>query len=264
MGEPVSVIAIVSDAGPGHSQSWEQAASVLSAGDVAHELIVVAFESHSTAGPELERLPNVRFIQQARVTSWGQALLAACEHAQNNLICTVDSQTLYALAELSQLVRTQQENCAAMVVGVQIGKEKPISARRRLVPWLVDMAASQSLGFPILDLNSGLRLICRNELQTFSDCLSTRSALPATLTLQMLTRGASVMYLPLNSDPDAPARFSHGLGKAPNLLSQIISTGFKSATLRTVSFIARMLLMTLMMAAMGIMMMWMMGMFPAG
>ena len=144
MGEPVSVIAIVSDAGPGHSQSWEQAASVLSAGDVAHELIVVAFESHSTARPELERLPNVRFIQQSRDTSWGQALLAAREHAHT----TSSVQSIHRRSMLWQsfntLWRTQQENRTAMVVGVQIGKEKPISARRRLVSWLVDMTGLRS------------------------------------------------------------------------------------------------------------------------
>ncbi len=264
MGEPVSVIVLVSDDDPRLFQSLAHATSVLSAGDVTHELIVVPFAPLDTAGADLARLANVRFIQQDRGASWGQAVLAACKQAQYDLICTVDTQTLYALAELPQLVRAQQLSCAAMVVGVQVGKEKPISARRRLVPWLVDMAASQTLGFPILDLNSGLRLFRRARLHEFSNCLSTRSALPATLTLQMLTRGASVMYLPLNSDPDAPALFSQGLDKAPSLLSQIIATGFTFAPLHTLSFIARMLLMIIMMVGMGIMMMWMMGMFPAG
>ena len=166
------------------------------------------------------------------------------------------------MAEIPRLLRALEEHDAAMVVGVRIGIQKPIPARRRILPWILDMLASDALGRPVLDLNSGLRLLRRTTLHEFADRLSNPSTLPATLTLLMTAADAPVLYLPLDDEPRARSFRLRTARETFRLISLIISVGLEHAPRRTIILIGRMALMMLMMVAMGIMMMWMMGVLP--
>ena len=166
------------------------------------------------------------------------------------------------MAEIPRLLNALEEYKAAMVVGVRIGVQKPIPARRRILPWILDMLASDALGRPILDLTSGLRLLRRTTLLEFADRLTDPSTLPAMLTLLMTATDAGVLYLPLDNEPRARSFRLRTARETFRLIGLIISIGLEHAPRRTVFLIGRMALMMLMMVAMGIMMMWMMGMLP--
>ena len=259
---PISVILPVLNDEPQLCHTLEQAASVLAASGLTYEIIVVAADLQHAAVPDAAGLSSVQLVTQEHGSGWGDAILTASAQAQHDLICTIDLHTLYAVAEIPRLLRALEEHDAAMVVGVRIGVQKPISARRRILPWILDMLASDALGRPILDLNSGLRLLRRTTLHEFADRLSVPSALPAMLTLLMTAADAPVLYLPLD---DEPRTRSFGLRTAREtfrLIGLIISVGLEHAPRRTIILIGRMALMMLMMVAMGIMMMWMMGMLP--
>jgi len=212
--------------------------------------------------PDLESFPSVRLISPEGGSDWGDAILAASAQAQHDLICTIDVYTLYAAAEIPRLVRALEENNAAMAVGVRIGIQRPIPARRRILPWIIDMLASDALGRPLPDVNSGFRVFPRQALRELSDRLSARPALPAALTLLMMAASAPILFVPLDDD-QGPHKGHHGkLRGAFQLIRLIIAFGLKFSPRRTLSLIGRMALMMLMMAVMMLMMMWMMGMVP--
>jgi hypothetical protein len=166
------------------------------------------------------------------------------------------------IGEIPNMSRALLANKAAMVVGVHIGKQHPISPLRRPLSWLVDMLASDAMGMPILDLNSGFRMVRRAELGNFADQISSYSALPATLTLAMLNADNSVLFLPLDVNREAHKPLPRNLRETLRLIALILATGLRHKRSRTVRLIARMTLMMLMMAAMMLMMMWMMGILP--
>ena len=256
---PISVILPVLNDEPQLCDTLEQTASVLAAGGLTHEIIVVAADLQHAAVPDAAGLSSVRLVSQEHGSGWGDAILTASAQAQHDLICTIDLHTLYAVAEIPRLLRALEEHDAAMVVGVRIGIKKPIPARRRILRWILDMLASDALGRPILDLNSGLRLLRRTTLHEFADRLSVPSAPPAMLTLLMTAADAPVLFLPLDDEPRARSFGLRTASEAFRLIGLIISVGLEHAPRRTIILIGR---MALMMVAMGIMMMWMMGMLP--
>ena len=259
---PISVILPVLNDEPQLSHTLEQAVSDLAASGLTHEIIIVATDPQHAAVSDAAELPSVRLVSQEHGFGWGDAILTASALAQHDLICTIDLHTLYAVAEIPRLLHALEEHDAAMVVGARIGIQKPISARRRILPWILDMLASDALGRPILDLNSGLRLLRRTTLHEFADRLSDPATLPAMLTLLMTATDAPVLFLPLDDEPRARSFRLRTARETFRLIGLIISVGLEHAPRRTIILIGRMALMMLMMVAMGIMMMWMMGMLP--
>ena len=259
---PLSLIVPIFKAELGLSQSLDQALSVLSASELSYEEIVVAAEPHMAAVTDVARFPSVRLIAQEHGSSWGTAILTACAAAKHDLICTIDVHTLYAAAEIPRLVHALEEHEAAMAVGVRIGIQKPIPARRRLLSWLIDMLASDALGKPLPDVNSGFRVLRRPVLDELNGRLTAPPALPAALTLMLLAKNASLLFVPIDDEPGARKIHRGKLRETFQLIHLIISHGLEHSRRRTVSLIARMALMMLMMAGMMLMMMWMLGMLP--
>ena len=260
---PLTVIIPILDEAPGLSESLGQALSDLDANGLAGEVIIVAAERARDVLPALDGFPSVRLVSAEDDCSWGDALLAASTQARHDLICTIDVPTLYAAAEIPRLVRAVDQNNAAMAVGARIGIEKPISARHRILPWLIDMLASDAIGRPLLDVSSGFRVMRRSALGRFAGLLSENPTPPAKLTLLMLADDASVLFVPLDGERSGQKQHHGSAGEAFQIVRLIIAFGLAYSTRRTVILIARMVLMMLMMAAMMLMMMWMMSMLPA-
>lgn len=259
---PLSVVIPIPNEEPRLGQSLEQAFSALSASGHPCEVTLVAADTAMASVPDLESFPSVRLISLQGGDDWGKAILAASAQARHDLVCTLDAPTLFAAAEVPRLVRALEENDAALVVGVRIGIQQPIPARRRLVPFIVDMLAADALGRPLPDVNSGCRVFPRQVLQECAGRLSTRPALPATLTFLMLAADVPILFVPLDGDQVRGKRPRGRVREVLQLIRLIIAGGLELAPRRTWSLIGRMALMMLMMAAMMLMMMWMMGMLP--
>ena len=258
---PISIVLPVLNDESQLCDTLEQAASSLAASGLTYEIIIVAADLQHAAVPDAAGLSSVRLVSQEHGSGWGDAILTASEQAQHDLICTIDLHSLYAVAEIPRLLRALVEYDAAMVAGVRIGVQKPIPARRRILPWILDMLASDALGRPILDLNSSLRLLRRTTLHEFAYRLSNASTLPAMLTLLMTATDAPVLFLPLD-EPRARKFRLRSARETFRLIGLIISVGLEHSPRRTIILIGRMALMVLMMVAMGFMMMRMMGMLP--
>lgn len=258
----LSVIIPVLKDDAGHAQSLEPTLTALTSNGLTCEVIIVAAASLMAAVPDAAGFPAVRFISQEHGSGWGDAVLAASAEAQHDLVCTIDLPTLYAVSKIPRLVRALEENNAAMAVGVRIGIQQPIPARRRILPWIIDMLASDALGRPLPDVNSGFRVLRRPALKVLADRPSGAPALPAALTLLMMTACAPILLVPLDDDQGPRKGHYVRLREAFQLVRIIIAFGLEFSPRRTLSLLGRMALMMLMMAAMMLMMMWMMDMLP--
>lgn len=259
---PLSIIVPILSAEPGLAHLLENALSVLSDSGHASEVLIVSADPQVAALSDGKGCPSVQFITQEGGYGWGDAILAASAQAQHDLVCTIDVPSLSTAAEIPRLVRALEENNAAMAVGVRIGIQKPIPARQRLLPFILDMAASDALGRPLPDVNAGFRVFPRRALRELADHLSAHPALPATLTFQMMAANAPLLFVPLDGDQGRVRRHRGRVREVFQLIRLIIACGLEHSPRRTWSLIARMALMMLMMAAMMLMMMWMLGMLP--
>ena len=255
----LSVIIPTTESDARLSRSLETALTALSDRGLTCEVIIVAPAPLEVAVPDAAGLPAVRFVSRERGSGWGDAVLAASAQARHDLICTLDATTLYAAAEIPRLVHALTENKAAMAVGVRIGVQQPIPARRRLLPWIIDMLASDALGRPLPDVNSGFRVVRRSALEEIAGDLAARPALPAALTLLLTAKSASVLFVPLDEERGAPKRHYGSVRETLQVVRCIFTLGLAYSPRRTVLLIGRMMLM---MAAMMVMMMWMLGMLP--
>ncbi len=244
------------------AQSLEPALTSLAASGLTCEVIIAAAAPLTAAVPDAAVIPAVRFISLELGSGWSDLVLAASAEAQHDLVCTIDLPTLYAVSEIPRLVRALEENNAAMAVGVRIGIQKPIPARHRIVPWIIDMLAADALGRPLPDVNSGFRVLRRPALKELAGRPSGAPALPAALTLLMLAANAPILFVPLDDDQGPRKGHYVRLREVLQLVRLIIAFGLELSPRRTWSHIGRMALMMLMMAAMMWMMMWMMGMLP--
>ena len=259
---PLSVIIPILEDEPRLSHLLEKALADLADSGHTCEVIFVTADPHAPALSEVEGFPSVRFMTREGGSDWGDAILAASAQAQHGLICTLDVPSLYAATEIPRLVRALQGNDAAMAVGVRIGIQKPIPARLRLLPFILDMLASDALGRPLPDVNTGLRVIRRQTLCELTDRFPARPALPATLTFLLMAANARILFVPVDGDQEPGKRHRGRAREVLQLIRLIIAFGLELSPRRTWSLIARMALMMLMMAAMMLMMMWMMGLLP--
>ena len=258
----LSVIIPITESDARLSRSLETALTALSERGLTCEVIIVAPAPLEGAVPDVAGLPAVRFVSRERGSGWGDAVLAASAQARHDLICTLDATTLYAAAEVPRLVHALTENNAAMAVGVRIGVQQPIPARRRLLPWIIDMLASDALGRPLPDVNSGFRVVRRSALEELAGDLAAWPPLPAALTLLLTAKSASVLFVPLDEEREAPKRPYGSVRETLQVVRCIFTLGLAYSPRRTVLLIGRMAIMMLMMAAMMGMMMWMLGMLP--
>ena len=231
---PVSVIIPLLHEYAGLTDSLEAAIAALDASGLTYEAVLVSGGSLAETSLDLARFPAARLIAIARDGNWGGAIMTGSAEARHDIICTLSAETLYVAAEIPRLVGALADNNAAMVVGVRIGIARPIPARRRLLPWLVDMVASDAFGRPVLDLNSSVRLFRRRELDAYAEAMTAHPELPAALTLQMLATEAAVLYLPLDEGPPASARRPRKLREALRLIGLILAVGLAHSRRRTV------------------------------
>lgn len=259
---PLSVIIPIRSADPGLAHSLEQALADLSASGHACEVTITATAPLIASLSAVEGLSSVRFKTQEHGSGWGETILAASAQAQHDLICTIDAPSLYATAEVPRLVQALTENNAAMAVGVRVGIQKPIPTRRRILPFILDMLASDAIGRPLPDVNSGFRVVRRSALADIAGTPAAKPALPAALTLLLMAAGATVLFVPVDGARGKQAALQGRIRETFQLVRLIIAFGLEHATGRTVWLIVRMALMMVMMAAMMLMMMWMLGMLP--
>lgn len=178
-----------------------QLAEVLAERDWLFELLVVDDGSQDGTAALAEQYPGVMVLRHRANRGYGAALKTGLRHARYDLVCITDADGTYPNHTIPHLLERLLYGQYDMVVGARVGARVAIPWVRRPAKWMIGHLANFVAGEIIPDINSGLRVFCREAaLQLFS-LLPDGFSFTTTITLAMLTNGYLIDYVPIDYLP---------------------------------------------------------------
>jgi glycosyltransferase involved in cell wall biosynthesis len=163
--------------------------------DGSYEIIVVDDGSTDNTAKVVQE-KRVKFIQHPHNMGYGAAIKTGIKNAANDLIMIIDGDGSYPVNAIPELL--QEADQYDMVIGSRTGGEVKIQLYRRPAKWFLSMLANYLAETKIPDLNSGMRIFRRKEVEKFYNILPNKFSFTTTITLTYHTTGLLVKYVPIN------------------------------------------------------------------
>ena len=163
--------------------------------DKTYEIIAVDDGSTDNTAKVVQEKP-VTVIQHPHNIGYGAAIKTGIKNAANDLIVIIDGDGSYPVKAIPELLKEAEEY--DMVVGARVGKEVKIQLYRRPAKWFLSKLATYLAETKIPDLNSGMRIFRRKEVEKFYNILPNKFSFTTTITLAYHTTGLLVKYVPIN------------------------------------------------------------------
>jgi len=161
------------------------------------EIIVVDDGSTDRTGEILEGFKgDIKIIRHSRNKGYGAALKTGIRQAQNDIVVITDADGTYPNQEIPRLVEEMEEN--DMVVAARVEGDVQIPAIRKPAKWVLSKLGNYLSNSDIPDLNSGLRAMRKDIVESAFGILPDGFSFTTTITLAMLTNGARVKYVPVS------------------------------------------------------------------
>lgn len=172
----------------------EKVRDVLGSAGIDYELVVVndGSKDGTLAAAESTGVRVVNFPQNG---GYGRALKAGIAVTSAPLVAIIDADGTYPAEVLPKMIEMAAYN--EMVVGDRGAAMKGVPLIRKPAKWVLNNLASYLAQHKITDLNSGLRVFRRPELERFLHLLPNAFSFTTTITLCMLASGFNVSYLPI-------------------------------------------------------------------
>jgi len=169
--------------------------ATLAAAGLRYELIVVDDGSVDRTA-EIAESRRCTVLRHARIRGYGAALKRGIAAARAPWVVIIDADATYPAAAIPGLWARRDE--ADMVVAARTGARVAVPWARRPAKWVLRRLASYLTGVAIPDLNSGLRLMRRDDVRRFSHILPDGFSFTTTITLALLCTGGEVAYVPID------------------------------------------------------------------
>lgn len=148
----------------------------------------------------LEGRPGYTVITHHDNYGYGAALKTGLRHAKTEHVGIADADGTYPIDQIPALAEYMRDGYA-MVVGDRSGQAMPGSIWRRLPKRALTHLANYLAGRKIPDLNSGLRIMKKDQADRFLPVLPDGFSFTSTITLAMLTSNLPVRYVPISYYP---------------------------------------------------------------
>jgi glycosyltransferase involved in cell wall biosynthesis len=142
------------------------------------------------------RDPRVRLVQHQRNRGYGAAIKTGVRHASHPWILITDADGTYPSGFIPALLAETAHH--DMVVGARVGAVAKIPLARRPAKWILRVMAAYLTRAEIPDLNSGLRVMRKDRLESHANLLPDGFSLTTTITLAMFSAGDRVKYVPIS------------------------------------------------------------------
>ena len=163
--------------------------------DKAYEIIAVDDGSTDNTVKAVQEKP-VTLIQHTHNIGYGAAIKTGIKNAANDLILIIDGDGSYPVKAIPELLKGADQY--DMIVGSRTGKEVKIQLYRRPAKWFLSKLANYLSETKIPDLNSGMRIFRRKDVEKFYKILPNKFSFTTTITLAYHTTGQLVKYVPIN------------------------------------------------------------------
>lgn len=168
--------------------------------DGRFEIIVVDDGSEDNTAKIVKNYSTVRLIRQQHNMGYGAALKAGIQSASNEAVLIMDADGTYPHDKIPDLIKTMHNGKYAMVVGARTKKNVKIPLIRKPAKWCINKLANYLSGMKIPDLNSGLRIMKKPDIERFFHLLPSGFSFTTTITLALLVNNYPVKYFPITYD----------------------------------------------------------------
>ena len=156
--------------------------AVLRESSWTYEILVVDDGSQDGTGDAAEASGiDLRVIRQRQNRGYGAALKKGTAEAAHDWILITDADGTYPPEAIPELLALAPEN--DMVIGVRDGKVTRVPLIRKPAKWFLGKLASYLAGRRLPDINSGLRLMRKEMIQTYLPLLPDGFSFTTTITL---------------------------------------------------------------------------------
>jgi glycosyltransferase involved in cell wall biosynthesis len=191
----VSVVIPAYNEGPHVADQIRAVAEVMRRSGWEHEIVVVDDGSSDETG-EAALAEGIRVLRNRRNRGYGASLRRGIAAAHYDWILIIDADTTYPAASIPDLLALADTH--EMVVGARVTSNRQIPLVRRPAKWFLTWLASYLAGRKLPDLNSGLRLIRRDLIETYAYLLPSGFSFTTTITLAATCNDHEVAYVPVD------------------------------------------------------------------
>jgi glycosyltransferase involved in cell wall biosynthesis len=141
--------------------------------------------------------PSIKVIHHNINRGYGAALKTGIAKSSAPYICITDADGTYPILEIANLAKNM-EGDVSMIVGARTGEVVKTPFARKLPKWILNKLANYLTGIKIPDINSGLRIMRKKDVERFMNILPDGFSFTTTITLAMLTNNMPVRFIPIN------------------------------------------------------------------
>jgi glycosyltransferase involved in cell wall biosynthesis len=191
----VSIVIPALDEGPYVAGQIRAVREVMETSGWDFEIILVDDGSTDATGQNAAE-EGARVLRHSRNRGYGAAIKRGVSVAQYDWILITDADGTYPASAIPELLA--QADSSEMVVGARITDNNHVPAVRRPAKWFLNRLASYLAERKLPDLNSGLRLMRKELIETYSYLLPSGFSFTTTITLAAVCDEHEVTYVPID------------------------------------------------------------------
>lgn len=186
------------------------------------ELVVVDDGSTDRTAEIAEEMGAI-VLRHAQNKGPGGARMTGVRYAKGEIVIMTDADGTYPNQDMPKLIE-EVRNGYDMAVGARINERGTLRWLRTPAKTFIRQLASFMVGYPIPDLNSGMRAFRREVCLKFLGILPNTHSWVSTITLAMLANGYRVTYIPVEYFPRIGKSSFHPIRDSYNYLSLVFRT----------------------------------------
>ena len=141
--------------------------------------------------------PSIKVIHHKTNRGYGAAVKTGIAASSAPYVCITDADGTYPTNEINTLASYIKDDYS-MIVGARTGEVVRIPLLRKFPKWILNKIANYLTEKEIPDINSGLRIMKKKDVERFFKILPDGFSFTTTITLAMLTNNLPVHFHPIN------------------------------------------------------------------
>ena len=189
-----------------------------------YELIVVDDGSRDRTSEIVKGFETVQLLTHRENRGGGFARNTGIKAATGDVVLVTDGDGTYPNQDIPILLERMEEENLDMIVGARTKEAGTMKFLRMRAKWFIRKLAEWLSGFPIPDLNSGLRAMKKDVFMPFMEILPWGHSWVSTITLAMLSTGYSVGFQEIDYYHRKGKSTFHPLKDTYNYITLVIRT----------------------------------------